>query len=133
LRAQVNERIRRFPDVYLSDMSGFDERLRTVVALGVGSYSLSNQVLIAYGVSTKPSEASASYSLCLLQPLLIVAATYSSTAKPAVGHPPSKLATVAVIGEAAVSMGPLVGGIGGNATGVTPLTMDKENVAKSAG
>jgi hypothetical protein len=29
----------------------------------------------AYGVRTKPSRASASYSLCLLQPLLMVAAT----------------------------------------------------------
>ena len=35
--AEVNERIRRFPDVEFSGMSGFDERLRTVVALGVGS------------------------------------------------------------------------------------------------
>ena len=48
---------------------------------------------------TKASRASASYSLCLLHPLLMVAATYSSTAKPAVGHGPSRAATVSVIGE----------------------------------
>ena len=37
LRADVNEFIRRFPDVYLSGMSGFRGHPRTCVALGVGS------------------------------------------------------------------------------------------------
>jgi hypothetical protein len=34
---QVNECIRRFPDVDVSGMAEFDKRLRTVVALRVGS------------------------------------------------------------------------------------------------
>jgi hypothetical protein len=36
LRADINECVRKFPDVDFSGMSGPDEGLRTVVALGVG-------------------------------------------------------------------------------------------------
>ena len=39
-QVEVNERIRRFRDVDFSGMSGFYERLRTVVALRVGSYGV---------------------------------------------------------------------------------------------
>jgi hypothetical protein len=36
-RADINKCIRRFPDIDISGMSGFNGHLRTSVALGVGS------------------------------------------------------------------------------------------------
>src|ERR1019366_7649943 len=81
--------------------------------------------LLAYGVNTKPISASASYWLWRPQPLVILAATYTSAAKPAVGHGPSSSPTVAVIGVLAGTGAPL-GSTGGGPTGVTPRTSANE-------
>lgn len=94
------------------------------MALAISARATPSSFRFRYGVSTNPSNEEASYWLCLLHPLLIVTATYNSTANPAVGHGPSSALTVSVIAAGTVFTGPLVGG--GSVTGVTPLTISIE-------
>ena len=71
--------------------------------------------------------ASASYWLCRVNPLVMVAATYTSAANPAMVHADGAInwATVAVMGVVA-GTGALLGNVGGGPTGVTPRTRAKE-------
>ena len=83
-------------------------------------------------VSTNPIRASASYWLCRPSPLVMVAATYTSAANPAVGHDPSRSLTVGAgaMGDAdgAAVTGPLGNGAGsgGDPNPVTPRTKAME-------